>query len=252
MKSYYYSFLLFVALMIIGNTAFADTPRKMVVENGRMIVVPVDDSDASSASWVPDGPIDSFTISYGGMANLLGSYGAALDLLYYRQTNSNERQGISFRWFHDYRHDTKHFIGHDWDGWYKNTQVEMATLDYQIQTFKRNGDWEYSVAGGFGLGFARAKGCNRRTAEERELYLNNRTYENRDDDGSGALGDALANIFIFGFHDKDWDVFLDVAVTAAMEYYLNNYFSIGGNISAHWHSLIYLDISASAQLKVLF
>ncbi len=239
---------LFFGLLCSTAHAETKTESRMVVENGRMIVkqveVQVEESPEittdEKAEWIPSGPLNSLTIAYGAMAYAYGGWGPAIDLSYLRQTGESVRHGLSFRWFHDNEHE-QHYIGYYDKDIYGCTQISMASLDYQLQAFKRYGGFEFSLTGGFGLGLAFAKN------HKREVPIQREKHPNEDLEGEG-IGDFI----LYGFYGDNRDFFFDISLTAALEYYLGDHFSFGVNTSIHYHTMMYIDISASAQVKVLF
>ena len=235
------SFALFLFLMLLGTSAFAnpDGPKRMVVKDGRMVVEPVETTEEIvNDNWML-GPINSLTLSYGAMGYVYPGYGPVIDLVYYRQKSANARQGISLRWFHE-TYNEPHYIGQETRE-YKCVQIDMIALAYQIQSFKRSGNWEYSIAGGFGLGVSLANYHLKRTPQE--LYK----YDNRE-----LLDSSNMGFLFWGFDGGDWEPFADISMTLALEYYFSKYFSMGVNASIHYHTFLYIDASASIQAKMSF
>ena len=248
MKHIIPSFIL-LFFMLLSSSAFAQPQYEshMVVEDGRMIVkkveVQVEEEvveETTEKEWVPSGPLNSLTVGYGAMAYAYGGWGPAIDLTYYRQTKEQIRHGVFFRWFHDNEHGP-HYIGYYDKDIYGCTQISMATLDYQLQVFKRFGGFEFSLAGGFGLGLAFAEN------HKREVPITRESNPNDDLEGEG-----IGNFFLYGMYGDERDFYFDMSLTAALEYYLGDHFSIGVNVSSHYHTMMYIDISASAQVKISF
>ena len=236
-----FSFIVFLFCVLLGTSAFADPEgaKQMVLRDGQIVLETVtpDPAIAENDNWKL-GPLNSLTLSYGAMGYVYAGYGPTLDLVYYKQKSANSRHGVSLRWFFDNNHDS-HYIGEEVRK-YKCIQINMLSLAYQIQAFKRTGNWEFSIAGGFGLGVAFVSYKNERS--QKELY----EYDNR------ALTDDFNMGFLFWGLADDWDPFLDVSMTLGLEYYLSDYFSFGANASIHYHTFLYLDASASVQAKLLF
>ena len=239
---------LFFALLCTTANAETKTESRMIVEDGHMIVKHVEvqveeepeaEVDANG-EWIPSGPLNSLTVGYGAMAYAYGGWGPAIDLTYYRQTKQFIRHGVSFRWFHDNEH-SPHYIGYYDKDIYGCTQISMASLDYQMQVFKRFGGFEFSLAGGFGLGLAFAENHKREVPISRE----NKSNDELDEEGIG-------DFFLFGLYGDERDFYFDISLTAALEYYFGDHFSVGVNVSSHYHTMLYIDISASAQVKILF
>ena len=225
------------------SAAESDDDARMVVVEGKMVVTdavvtdPSDDVDPDAWRALP---LHSLSLSYGAMAYAYGGYGPALEFTYYHQTGPNSRQGVSLRWFHDNEHDF-HYVA-DKDDLYRCAQIEMVSLDYQIQGFKRYGNFEFSLAGGFGIGVTAATYHGKRS--DAEIKYKRHSASDEEGDNVGAL--------LYGISGEDWDFFVDVSITGGLEYYLGENFSIGANASIHYHTLFYIDISASLQAKVLF
>lgn len=216
--------------MLLCTAAYAEPENDPGVE-----------AEQSEAEWIPSGPQNSLLLSYGVMGYFNGDVGGGpvLDLAYYWQTGDLFREGVSLRWFHDNEHHS-HYIGQV-DSEHRCTQIEMLSLAYHIQGFKRYGGWEFSIDGGFGLGVAFSEQHGKREPAH-VAYKGDEPLE----------GGADAMWILWGIYGDDWDFFFDASLGGTIEYVIGDFLSLGVNTTIHLHTMIYFDISLSAQMKVLF
>ncbi len=231
---------IFMFLVLFGTTAFAQTGSDDAADANKTSQVKPQ-AVTSPDDWKA-GPLHSISLSLGAMYHGFEyGYGPVMELSYYKQVSDHVRDGFMFRWFHDNNHDF-HYIGERKTG-YNCVQIEMLTFSYQYQFFSRKGNWEYWFGGGFGLGTAIATYFDR---------TNSTDAEGADSKEKSEKGKKIYTSKDYWLRGKDWDIFYDVSMAAGIEYYFGKHFSLGAVLSGHYHTFIYIDLSASLQAKLLF